>query len=70
MSNITIGGILEQAGSGRIIVVGDGDFPVSGQGRGQSADNISLMVNGIDFLSDDTGLIELRTKGVAYRPLA
>ncbi|MEO1262715.1 MAG: Gldg family protein [Bacteroidota bacterium] len=69
-SNLTIGGILEQAGSGRIIVIGDGDFPVSGQGRGQSQDNISLMVNGIDFLSDDTGLIELRTKGVATRPIS
>lgn len=70
MSNLAIGGIIDEAGSGRIIVIGDGDFPVSGQqGRGQSQDNISLMVNSIDFLSDDTGLIELRTKGVATRPI-
>ena len=27
------------------------------------------MVNSIDWLSDDTGLIELRTKGVASRPI-
>jgi len=27
------------------------------------------MVNSIDWLSDDTGLIELRTKGVKQRPL-
>ena len=27
------------------------------------------MVNSIDFLSDDTGLIDLRTKGVTSRPL-
>ena len=33
------------------------------------ADNISLLVNSIDWLSDDTGLIELRTKGVASRPI-
>ena len=32
-------------------------------------DNISLLVNSIDWLSDDTGLIELRTKGVSSRPL-
>ena len=70
MSNLTIGGILESAGSGNVIVIGDGDFPVTGQGRGQSQDNISLMVNSIDFLCDDTGLIELRTKGVATRPIS
>ncbi|MCB0522438.1 MAG: Gldg family protein [Lewinellaceae bacterium] len=68
-SNITIGGILEEAGPGKMIVIGDGDFPVTGQGRGQSEDNINLMVNSIDWLSDDTGLIELRTKGVATRPI-
>jgi hypothetical protein len=28
---------------------------------------VSLLVNGIDWLSDDTGLIELRTKGVTAR---
>ncbi len=70
MSNLPIGGIIEATGSGKIIVIGDGDFPVTGQGRGQSQDNISLMVNSIDFLSDDTGLIELRTKGVATRPIS
>lgn len=71
MSNIPIGGLFEETGIGKIILIGDGDFPVSGQqGRGQSQDNISLMVNSIDFLSDDTGLIELRTKGVATRPIA
>ncbi|MGM0475444.1 MAG: GldG family protein, partial [Bacteroidota bacterium] len=32
-------------------------------------DNISLLVNSIDWLSDDTGLIELRTKGVSSRPI-
>ena len=70
-SNLPIGGIVEAAGSGRIIVIGDGDFPITGQqGRGQSQDNISLMVNSIDFLSDDTGLIELRTKGVSTRPIS
>ena len=27
------------------------------------------MVNSIDWLSDDTGLIELRNKGISYRPI-
>lgn len=53
----------------QMVVIGDGDFAVGGQGQMQSADNISLLVNSIDWLSDDTGLIELRTKGVASRPI-
>jgi len=53
----------------KIVVIGDGDFPVAPQGQMQSPDNISLLVNSIDWLSDDTGLIELRTKGVASRPI-
>lgn len=72
LSNIAIGGVLEGNVSSniphRIIVIGDGDFPSAAQGRGQS-DNASLMVNSIDWLSDDTGLIELRTKGIASRPI-
>jgi ABC-type uncharacterized transport system involved in gliding motility auxiliary subunit len=71
-SNLVIGAILEGPFSGqnigRVIVFSDGDFPVSGQ-RGQNPDNISLAVNSIDWLSDDTGLIELRTKGVTSRPI-
>ena len=70
--NLVVGGVLEgsivgQANS-RIIVFGDGDFPSQSSGRGQS-NNGSLMVNSIDWLSDDTGLIELRTKSVSTRPI-
>lgn len=72
MSSLTVGGVLEGNLAGnaysRIVVIGDGDFPVTGQSR-QGGDNISLMANSIDWLSDDTGLIELRTKGVASRPI-
>jgi len=56
----------------KMVVISDGDFAVNGP-RGQSQqlqpDNVSLMVNSIDWLSDDTGLIELRTKGIVYRPI-
>lgn len=58
--------------STKMVIVSDGDFAVNGP-RGQSQqlqpDNVSLMVNSIDWLSDDTGLIELRTKGIIYRPI-
>ncbi|MBT8220831.1 MAG: Gldg family protein [Bacteroidia bacterium] len=53
----------------RLVVFGDGDFPIAqGQTQG-TADNFSLLVNAIDWLSDDTGLIDLRTKGVSSRPI-
>lgn len=68
-SNINIGGFIEGETLGNIVVIGDGDFPVSGQGRGANPDNVNLMVNSIDYLSDDTGLIELRTKGITTRPI-
>ena len=63
-------GKLAGEANARIIVIGDGDFPVSGQQGRQNPDNISLMANSIDWLSDDTGLIELRTKAVATRPIS
>ncbi len=76
MKNLTVGGLLTGNIVGqqfsRIVLIGDGDFGVNGEGdqvRQQSPDNISLLVNSIDYLSDDTGLIELRTKGVTNRPL-
>lgn len=56
----------------KMVVFSDGDFAVNGEGqRAQQLqpDNVSLMTNAIDWLSDDTGLIELRTKGVTSRPL-
>lgn len=73
---IPLAGLLEKqqanGNSWKIVVATDGDFAVNGP-RGESrqlqADNINLMVNAIDWMSDDTGLIDLRTKGVQYRPL-
>ena len=32
-------------------------------------DNVNLMVNSVDWLSDETGLIDLRTKAITARPL-
>jgi ABC-type uncharacterized transport system involved in gliding motility auxiliary subunit len=76
MKGLTVAGVLTGKIVGQtqstIVLVGDGDFAVNGEGeqaRQQQPDNISLMVNSIDYLSDDTGLIELRTKGVTNRPI-
>ncbi|MCW9065104.1 MAG: GldG family protein, partial [Ignavibacteriaceae bacterium] len=56
----------------KMVVFSDGDFAVNGEGESAqqlSEDNVSFMANAIDWLSDDTGLIELRTKGVNTRPI-
>jgi gliding-associated putative ABC transporter substrate-binding component GldG len=58
---------------GKIIAVSNGNFVINGEGQQAhelQGDNVNMMVNSIDWLSDDTGLIELRTKGVSSRPLA
>merc|ERR1711879_542650 len=74
-SEITVAAAIEGTIDGtptKMVVFGDGDFVVNGEGqsaRQLSPDNISLVANAVDWLSDDTGLISLRTKGVTARPL-
>jgi len=76
MKNLTLAALLEGKIEGnsnsKIVLIGDGDFAVNGYGQNAhqlNPDNINLMVNSIDYLSDDTGLISLRTKGITMRPL-
>ena len=59
-------------GNGRIVVIGSGDFIFNGdaqQTRAVNDDNVFFASNSVDWLSDDTGLINLRTKGITERPL-
>jgi gliding-associated putative ABC transporter substrate-binding component GldG len=56
----------------KMVVVGDGDFAINGSGQQAQQlqpDNVNFLVNSIDYLSDETGLIDLRTKSVTSRPL-
>lgn len=76
MAKVTLAGAVEGPITGsipsRMVIFGDGDFAVnrSQQQQGQiNPDNVSLLVNAVDWLSDDTGLIELRTKGATARPI-
>lgn len=76
LSRLTVAGVLSGKivgdKSSRIIIISNGDFPVNGEGREARQlppDNVNLMVNAVDWLSDDTGLIDLRTKEVSSRPL-
>jgi gliding-associated putative ABC transporter substrate-binding component GldG len=73
LSGLTVAAAIEGKIAGtstaRMVVVGDGDFPLGGDQNQVNPDNVNLMVNSIDWLSDDTGLIELRTKGATMRPI-
>ncbi len=54
----------------KMVVIGDADFPLSeNQNQQINPDNVGLLTNAIDWLSDDTGLIELRTQGATARPI-
>lgn len=56
----------------KMVVIGNGDFAINGSGEKQQKlqpDNVNFLVNCVDWLSDDTGLIGLRTKGITARPL-
>ena len=74
LGSTVFGGVLEGdfGGNGinsQMVVITDGDFPIAEGASNSNADNFNLLVNSIDWLSDDTGLIDLRTKGVASRPI-
>ncbi len=59
-------------GYSKMILVGNGNFAINGEGQRPQQlqeDNVSLLANSIDWLTDETGLIELRTKVVTSRPL-
>jgi len=65
-------GPISGSADSKLIVIPNGSFAVNGEGQQQqrvNEDNINLASNSIDWLSDDTGLIDLRTKGVTNRPL-
>ncbi len=56
----------------KMVVFGDADFAINGKGQERvelGEDNVNLFVNAVDWLSDDTGLIKLRTKAVTSRPI-
>jgi len=76
LSKVTVACLLDGKISGdkesKIIVVSDADFPVNGEGnerREIPQDNLNLLVNGVEWLADESGLIDLRTKEISSRPL-
>ncbi len=69
---VAVDGKIEGNTYSKMVVFGDGDFATNGSGQHSqklSPDNVNLMANSVDWLSDDTGLIGLRTKGITSRPI-
>lgn len=73
LKRIPVAALVEDIKTGsKLVVVSDGDMSVNGTGQGAhqiQPDNANFMVNAIDFMSDDTGLIQLRSKQIKMRPL-
>lgn len=56
----------------RMVVIANGEYAVNGEGQQAqqiNPDNVYFAANAIDWLADDTGLINLRTKAVTSRPI-
>ena len=76
LENIPVAGILEDKsaapGTSTLVLIADGDFSINEPKHkvsGIQSDNINLMVNAIDWLSEDPRIIELRTKRADSRPI-
>jgi gliding-associated putative ABC transporter substrate-binding component GldG len=77
LQKLPVAAVIEPKGGakgGKIFAITDANFVINGDDQQQQQqqlqpDNINLLVNSVDWLSDDTGLIELRTKGVNARLL-
>lgn len=68
---VALDGLLAGKGNSKMVFFPNGKFAVNTE-PGQeelNADNVNIVSNAVDWLSDNTGLIELRTKGVTYRAL-
>lgn len=76
LQNLAVAGLFEGSFNGsnpaKMVIITDGDFPINGEGQQARAiqpDNVNMVVNAIDFMSDDSGLIQLRAKQIKHRPI-
>ena len=56
----------------KLILISNGTFAINGEGQRPQQiqpDNVSLLANSVDWLTDETGLIDLRTKAVTDRQI-
>ncbi len=72
-SQVIAAAVSNVEGAGKMVIINNGKFIINPLNQGQpqpiQPENVNLASNAVDWLSDDTGLIELRTKGVTARSL-
>ncbi len=69
---VALEGRLSPGNPARMVVFSNSTFPLNAGGAQPTAinpDNVNVVVNAVDWVTDSTGLIELRNKGVHFRPL-
>ncbi len=68
---IAIEGAFNKGLQSRMVIVSNGEFALNDQqGRIQGTmDNLNFFANAIDWLADESGLADLRTKSVTGRPI-
>ena len=69
---VAVSGKIGDAANSKMVIVSNGQFLINGEGQGRqqlSPDNINFAANAVDWISDESGLVDLRTKGVTNRPL-
>lgn len=62
-------GAIQSSAGGRVVLVGDADF-LSDQFTGERSPNLAFGLNAVDWLTQDEGLIAIRTKSRVPKPLA
>jgi|694.fasta_scaffold03673_20 gliding-associated putative ABC transporter substrate-binding component GldG len=65
-------GRLSAGAPSRMVVFANGSFALNGGGAQPTPinpDNVNVVINAVDWVTDSTGLIELRNKGVRFRQL-
>ena len=66
---IALSGPIVGSASSKLVIVSSGSFAVNVKQQPLPGDNLSFITNIMDWLSDESGLIDLRSKTIAFRPL-
>ena len=66
---VALSGNIAGNNNSKIVLITDSEFLVNSNSRRMAPSHAGFVVNSVDWLSDDTGLIELRNKGLKSNPI-
>jgi len=67
-NNSSYSDAIKETSIGKILLVTDSDFIKEGAGAG-SKQNLDFLLNAVDYMSSESGLIMIRSRETEYRPL-